>query len=63
MSVIQARPVGPLDIAGDIHGEYEALVNLLGHLGQVKVITRRSAPLVFVATSVTVPLTTCAGKG
>ncbi len=33
MSLIQALPHGPLDIVGDIHGEYEALLALLGHLG------------------------------
>lgn len=33
MSLIQPLPPGPLDIVGDIHGEYEALQNLLGHLG------------------------------
>lgn len=33
MSLIQTLPAGPLDIVGDIHGEYDALVNLLGHLG------------------------------
>ena len=33
MSLIQALPPGPLDIVGDIHGEYEALLALLGHLG------------------------------
>ncbi|NDY93658.1 metallophosphoesterase [Ideonella sp. TBM-1] len=26
-------PEGPLDLVGDVHGEYEALVALLGHLG------------------------------
>ena len=33
MSLIQPLPEGPLDIVGDIHGEYEALCALLGHLG------------------------------
>jgi len=33
MSLIQPLPDGPLDIVGDIHGEYQALVQLLGHLG------------------------------
>lgn len=33
MSLIQALPPGPLDIVGDIHGEYGALVQLLAHLG------------------------------
>jgi hypothetical protein len=33
MSLIQPLPAGPLDIIGDIHGEYDALCNLLGHLG------------------------------
>lgn len=33
MSLIQPLPNGPLDIVGDIHGEYEALLSLLGHLG------------------------------
>ena len=33
MHLIQALPPGPLDIIGDIHGEYEALVALLTHLG------------------------------
>lgn len=33
MSLIQALPSGALDIVGDIHGEYEALVTLLQHLG------------------------------
>ena len=33
MSLIQPLPPGPLDIVGDIHGEYQALVQLLGHLG------------------------------
>lgn len=33
MSLIQPLPEGPLDIVGDIHGEYDALLSLLGHLG------------------------------
>ena len=33
MSLIQSLPSGPLDIVGDIHGEYDALKSLLGHLG------------------------------
>ena len=33
MSLIQALPEGSLDIVGDIHGEFCALQNLLGHLG------------------------------
>lgn len=33
MSLIQALPAGPLDIVGDIHGEYEALCSLMAHLG------------------------------
>ena len=33
MSLIQLLPTGPLDIVGDIHGEYEALLALLQHLG------------------------------
>ena len=33
MSLIQALPPGPLDIVGDIHGEYDALEQLLAHLG------------------------------
>lgn len=36
MSLIQALPDGPLDIVGDVHGEYEALLALLGHLGYDK---------------------------
>jgi hypothetical protein len=31
--LIQTLPDGPLDIIGDIHGEYDALVALLKHLG------------------------------
>ncbi len=33
VSLIQTLPSGPLDIVGDIHGEHEALCQLLGHLG------------------------------
>lgn len=33
MSLIQPLPSGPLDIIGDIHGEYDALLALLAHLG------------------------------
>lgn len=33
MSLIQALPDGPLDIIGDIHGEFQALTALLQHLG------------------------------
>lgn len=33
MSLIQPLPPGPLDIVGDIHGEQEALLQLLRHLG------------------------------
>lgn len=33
MSLIQPLPRGPLDIVGDIHGEYDALCQLLTHLG------------------------------
>jgi 3',5'-cyclic AMP phosphodiesterase CpdA len=33
MSLIQALPDGPLDIVGDIHGEFDALCALLAHLG------------------------------
>lgn len=33
MSLIQPLSSGPLDIVGDIHGEYDALCLLLGHLG------------------------------
>lgn len=33
MSLIQPLPAGALDIVGDIHGEYDALVSLLSHLG------------------------------
>ena len=33
MNLVQTLPPGPIDIIGDIHGEYEALKNLLYHLG------------------------------
>jgi len=33
MSLIQPLPAGPLDIVGDIHGEYDALCSLMDHLG------------------------------
>src|SRR5690606_11055437 len=33
MSLVQRLPDGPLDIVGDIHGEFEALCALLEHLG------------------------------
>ncbi|AVO49843.1 metallophosphoesterase [Melaminivora suipulveris] len=33
MSLVQPLPPGPLDIVGDIHGEYAALQDLLRHLG------------------------------
>lgn len=33
MSLVQTLPPGPIDIVGDIHGEYNALENLLHHLG------------------------------
>ena len=33
MSLVQRLPDGPLDIVGDIHGEFDALCALLGHLG------------------------------
>jgi hypothetical protein len=33
MKLVQPLPPGPLDIVGDIHGEYEALLALLQHLG------------------------------
>ena len=33
MSLIQRLHAGSIDIVGDIHGEYEAFVNLLTHLG------------------------------
>ena len=33
MSLVQPLPSGPLDIVGDIHGEIDALEQLLGYLG------------------------------
>ncbi len=33
MSLVQPLPSGPLDIVGDVHGEYQALRDLLHHLG------------------------------
>lgn len=33
MSLIQPLPAGPLDIVGDIHGEFDALRSLMRHLG------------------------------
>ena len=33
MDLIQPLPEGPLDIVGDIHGEFDALCALLAHLG------------------------------
>lgn len=33
MKLVQTLPEGPLDIVGDIHGEIDALKNLLHHLG------------------------------
>lgn len=33
MSLVQRLPDGPLDIVGDIHGEFDALCALLAHLG------------------------------
>ncbi|MBP8183291.1 MAG: metallophosphoesterase [Rhodoferax sp.] len=33
MSLIQTLPAGPLDIVGDIHGEFDALLQLMAHLG------------------------------
>lgn len=35
-SIVQALPEGPLDIVGDIHGEYEALLQLMDVLGYGK---------------------------
>ncbi len=34
--LIQALPAGPLDIVGDVHGEWSALEALLSHLGYAK---------------------------
>ena len=33
MNLVQALPAGDLDIVGDVHGEYDALCQLLRHLG------------------------------
>lgn len=33
MSLVQTLPAGPLDIVGDIHGEFDALCQLMAHLG------------------------------
>lgn len=33
MNLVQTLLPGPLDIVGDIHGEYQALLDLLSHLG------------------------------
>lgn len=33
MSLVQLLPDGPLDVIGDVHGEYDALCSLLGELG------------------------------
>ena len=33
MSLIEKLNGNKFDIVGDIHGEYEALINLLNHLG------------------------------
>jgi hypothetical protein len=33
MNLVQQLPPGPLDVVGDIHGEYVALRDLLSHLG------------------------------
>ena len=33
MSLVQSLPSGPLDVVGDIHGEFAALQSLLKHLG------------------------------
>lgn len=33
MNLVQALPLGPLDIVGDVHGEHAALQSLLRHLG------------------------------
>jgi hypothetical protein len=32
-ALVRSLPDGPLDIVGDVHGEYQALLSLLGHLG------------------------------
>ena len=46
--LIQTLPDGPLDIVGDVHGEYEALVRLLKRLGGDPERGRVERPLVFV---------------
>jgi len=33
MTLVKQLPAGPVDIIGDIHGEFDALTSLLGHLG------------------------------
>ena len=33
MSLVQTLPAGPLDVIGDVHGERQALVQLVKHLG------------------------------
>ena len=33
MSLVQALPAGPLDVIGDVHGERQALLQLVKHLG------------------------------
>lgn len=32
-SLVQSLPEGPIDVIGDIHGEYDALISILSHLG------------------------------
>ena len=44
----QPLPDGPLDIIGDVHGEIDALVALLGHLGADLTAGTVQRPLVFV---------------
>lgn len=46
--LVQPLPEGPLDIIGDIHGELEALLALLHHLGCDPDVPRVERPLVFV---------------
>ena len=41
MSLIQALPPGPLDIVGDIHGEFDALEQLLAHLACARYLNIR----------------------
>lgn len=49
MSLIQALPDGPLDIVGDIHGEFDALHQLIRHLGyDVNGVHPEGRTLVFV---------------